>query len=229
MTLAVMQPYLFPYLGYWQLINVADMFVIFDDVNYINKGYINRNNILINDNPWQFTLELIGASQNRLINEIQIGNNQKKILKTIEMAYRKAPYFDAVFPMLQDILNNEEKNLAKFVGFSIERVANYLGLETKYLFSSQIEKDNTLKAQSKIIHLAGLLNADEYINAIGGQHLYQREEFKKHDIELYFLKTDIKAYKQFEDKFIPGLSIIDVMMFNSVDEIKTMLQAYELI
>ena len=101
------------------------------------------------------------------------GNNQKKILKTIEMAYRKAPYFDAVFPMLQDILNNEEKNLAKFVGFSIERVANYLGLETKYLFSSQIEKDNTLKAQSKIIHLAGLLNADEYINAIGGQHLYR--------------------------------------------------------
>lgn len=229
MTIAIMQPYLFPYIGYWQLISAVDTFVIFDDVNYINKGYINRNTILVNEEPWQFTLELIGASQNRFINEIEVGKNQKKLLKTIEMAYKKAPYFGKAFPVIQDIFNQEEKNLANLIRYSIEKITNYLGLEKKFLFSSQIKKDNTLKAQDKIIQITVLLNANRYINAIGGQALYEREIFKKEEIELKFLKTEIKEYKQFGNNFISRLSIIDVMMFNSVDEIKTMLQAYELI
>ena len=183
MTLAIMQPYLFPYIGYWQLINAVDVFVIFDDVNFIKKGYINRNLILVGGKSQQFTLELIGASQNKLINEIEVGNNSQKLLKTIEMSYKKAPYFDNVYPIIEDILNNKEKNLAKFIGYSLEQISSYLKLNTKFIYSSDIEKDNSLKAQDKILDICKKLNATSYMNAIGGQELYSKEIFKENGIE----------------------------------------------
>ena len=109
MNLAVMQPYLFPYIGYWQLIDAVDIFIIYDDVNFIKRGYINRNNILENKTSQLITLELIGASQNKRINEISIGNNVNKLLKTLKQNYLKAPFYKDVFPVLEEILNNEEK------------------------------------------------------------------------------------------------------------------------
>lgn len=229
MTIAIMQPYLFPYIGYWQLINAVDTFVIYDDVNYINKGYINRNSILSNGKSQQFTLELIGASQNKLINEIEVGNNLKKLLKTIEMSYKKAPYFDNIFLIIEDIFNQEEKNLAKFIGYSLQKIANYLDIDTKFIYSSHIEKDNTLKAQDKIIDICKKLEARVYINSIGGQELYNKEKFKEENIKLNFLKTQFIEYKQFKNDFVPSLSIIDILMFNSKDEIKNMLNRYELV
>jgi len=229
MRVAIMQPYLFPYIGYLQLLNAVDTFVIFDDVNFIKKGYINRNSILVNGKAQLFTLELIGASQNKLIHEVEVGSNSQKLLKTIEMAYKKALYFSDVFPMLEDILNNKEKNLAKFIGYSLEQVSNYLKVSTKFIYSSNIEKNNNLKAQNKIIDICKNLNARRYINAIGGQELYNKELFKENCIELNFLKTESIEYKQFKNDFVPYLSIIDILMFNSKDEIKTMLNRYELI
>ncbi|MGE4457316.1 MAG: WbqC family protein [Arcobacteraceae bacterium] len=229
MTLAIMQPYLFPYIGYWQLINSVDTFVIFDDVNFIKKGYINRNSILVGGKSQQITLELIGASQNKLINEIEVGNNSQKLLKTIEMAYKKAPYFYDVFPMIEDILNNKEKNLAKFIGYSLEHISNYLKLNTKFIYSSDIEKESSLKAQDKIIDICKKLEATDYINAIGGQELYNKEKFQGKNMELNFLKTELTEYKQFKNDFIPYLSIIDILMFNSVTEVKLMLCKYDLV
>ncbi|MFX4284298.1 WbqC family protein [Aliarcobacter butzleri] len=229
MTLAIMQPYLFPYIGYWQLINAVDSFVIYDDVNYINKGYINRNSILSNEKSQQFTLELIGASQNKLINEIEIGNNSKKLLKTIEMSYKKAPYFEIIFSIIEDIFHQEEKNLAKFIGYSLQKIANYLDIDTKFIYSSHIEKDNTLKAQDKILDICNKLEATTYINAIGGQELYSKEIFQEKKINLNFLKTELIKYKQFNNNFVPYLSIIDILMFNSVIEIKKIIYKYELV
>ncbi|MCT7650802.1 WbqC family protein [Aliarcobacter butzleri] len=229
MTIAIMQPYLFPYIGYWQLINAVDTFVIYDDVNFIKQGYINRNSILSNGKSQQFTLELIGASSNKLIKEIEIGNNANKILKTIKQNYIKAPYFEIVFPMIEDILNQEEKNLAKFIGYSLQQISNYLILDTKFIYSSEIEKDNSLKAQDKVLEICNILKADKYINAIGGQELYNKEIFKENGIELNFLKIELVEYKQFKNDFVPYLSIIDILMFNSKDEIKNMLVRYELV
>lgn len=229
MTLAIMQPYLFPYIGYWQLINAVDTFVIYDDVNYINKGYINRNSILVNGKSQQFTLELIGASQNKLINEIEVGNNREKLLKTIKQNYTKAPSFDKVYPIIENIINQNEKNLANFIGYSLEKISNYLEIDTKFVYSSNIKKDNTLKAQDKILEICNILKADKYINAIGGQELYNKEIFKENGIELNFLKTELVEYKQFKNDFVPYLSIIDILMFNSKDEIKNMLDRYELV
>jgi hypothetical protein len=229
MTLAIMQPYLFPYIGYWQLINAVETFVIYDDVTFIKQGYINRNSILINRQKQRFTLNLIGTSSNRLINQIIVGNNQAKLLKTMEQSYAKAPFVVNVMPILEQILNQNEKNLAKFLGFSLQKISDYLQINTEFIYSSDIKKDVRLKAQNKVIDIAKRLNAAKYINAIGGQKLYSKEQFKKEGIELNFLKTQIEEYKQFNIDFIPNLSIIDIMMFNTQDEIQKMLKMYELV
>ncbi|MGJ0359100.1 WbqC family protein [Aliarcobacter cryaerophilus] len=229
MTLAIMQPYLFSYIGYWQLINAVDTFVIFDDVKFIKKGYINRNSILVGGKSQQITLELIGASQNKLINEIKVGNNSQKLLKTIEMSYKKAPYFDNVFSIIEDILNQEESNLAKFIGYSLQKISNYLEIDTKFIYSSSIEKDNSLKAQNKILDICKKLDATDYINAIGGKELYDKDKFEKQNIKLNFLEPEIQKYMQLESEFISYLSIIDIIMFNNKDNISKMLMQYKLL
>ena len=229
MQLAIMQPYFFPYIGYWQLISVADTFVIYDDVNFIKQGYVNRNNMLQNQKAHLFTLELIGASSNKKINEIKIGGNSNKLLKTIKQNYSKSPFYKDVFPVLDEILNNEEKELSKFLGFSLERIAGYLDIDTKFLYSSDIKNDKTFKPQDRLIDMSKILNATGYINAIGGVELYGKEVFSQNDINLSFLKTHEISYKQFNNAFVSDLSIIDIMMFNSKGNIENMLTQFELI
>jgi hypothetical protein len=211
------------------LIKAVDKFIIFDDINYINKGYVNRNNILVNGKSYQFTLELIGASQNKLINEIQIGKNSNKILKTIEYNYKKAPYFKNSFPLLEDVFNQKEKNLAKFIGYSLKKISNYFEIDTSFIYSSEIEKNSNLNNQDKIIDICEKLNAKEYINLIGGRELYKKEEFISRNVELSFIEARPEKYKQFNNKFIISLSIIDIMMFNNKVKISNMLSNYQLI
>jgi len=229
MTIAIMQPYFFPYIGYWQLINAVDTYVIYDDVNYIKKGYVNRNNILENDTCKLFTLELQQASPNKLINEIKIGNNKQKLLKTIRQNYIKAPYFREIYALLESIMEHNESNLAKFLGNSIEQISKYLEIDTKIIYSSSIEKDKQLRGQNKIINISKQLNASHYINAIGGKELYSFEEFEKEGIQLNFLRTKPTNYKQFNSVFVENLSIIDVLMFNNKKTINYFLQEYTLI
>lgn len=234
MKLAIMQPYLFPYIGYWQLMNAADIFVSYDDVNYINRGWINRNNILLNGQAHLITLPLTGASQNKLINEIDISDaerNKRKFLQTIQMAYKKAPFFEEVYGLLESIMGNPEENIAKFNFYSFQKVATYLGMNTKLVVSSEIVKDNSLKGDNKISSMCQLLGATHYINPIGGIEIYHDEKFTSHNIDLSFIKTDFSriAYKQFKNEFVQGLSIIDILMFNSVEEAKQILNHYNLI
>ena len=229
MNLAVMQPYLLPYIGYWQLVSAVDTFVIYDDVNFIKKGYVNRNNILQNQKAQLFTLELIGASQNKKINDIKIGSNSNKLLRTIKQNYSKAPFYKDVFPVLEKILNNEEKELSKFLGFSLVKISKYLNINTKFLYSSDIRNDKTFKAQDRLIEMSKILNATGYINSIGGIELYDKEAFFQNDINLSFLKSREISYKQFNNEFVPNLSIVDILMFNSKDNIKNILTQFELI
>jgi hypothetical protein len=229
MKIAIMQPYLLPYIGYWQLINAVDKFIIFDDVNYINKGYINRNKILVEGKPYQFTLELVGASQNKLINVIQIGKNSKKILKTIELNYKRADNFKNVFPLIQNIFNQEENNLAKFIGYSLKKITDYLETDVSFTYSSEIAKNNDLKNQDKIINICEKLNAKEYVNLMGGLDLYDKEIFRSKNIRLSFIETKKIKYKQFNNKFVPFLSVIDIMMHNNKNIITHMLKNFKLI
>jgi len=215
----IMQPYFFPYIGYFQLIHAVDRFVIYDDVNYINRGWINRNSILGPQGPQRITLQLSGASQNKLIGEIRVGDNRSKLLKTVEQCYRRAPCFDQVFPVVRDCLECGEISLSLFLEHAIRRVCDYIGVATDILVSSQVEKDSSLKGQEKIIALCKSQDADIYVNAIGGRDLYDEKRFEEEGMELRFLQTGAVTYAQFSDTFYPNLSIIDVMMFNSKDNI----------
>lgn len=229
MKLGMMQPYFFPYIGYFQLIDLVDIYVIADDLNFIKNGYIKKNSILDNGAPAMISLQLVGASQNKLINEIEVGDNMDKILTGIQRRYAKAPYFKDVFPLLQTILLHKEKNLARFLGYSLIKISGYLGMQTKFVYSSEIEKDSNLKFDARIIDVCKNTGADHYINAIGGKALYDKGEFAEEGIRLNFIDTKEVKYKQFDKEFVPNLSIIDVMMFNSKEEIGELLQRYELV
>lgn len=232
MKLGIMQPYFMPYLGYWQLINAVDKYVLLDDVNFIMRGYINRNNILINGAAHLFSIPLVKPSQNKLINETELNFQEKdksNFINTITLAYKKAPYYNDFFSVLENIILNDEKDLTRYIKNSIEKVWDYLGLKTEILLSSEIKKDNTLRAQDRIIEINKVLGSTTYINAIGGQELYNREDFKKENLELKFIKMLPYEYKQFKNDFVPNLSMIDVLMFNSKEEVKKLLDNYELI
>lgn len=232
MKIAVMQPYLFPYIGYFQLIGAVDTFVIFDDVNFIKRGWINRNRILLNNNDHLFTLHLEKASQNKFISQIRIDCDQKhkeKIMDLFHHAYRKAPEYTNVYPLIKEIILNREGNLLEFIEYSLVRIAVFLNLKANFMLSSEIEKDNTLKGKDKIIDICKKIRAKEYLNPIGGRELYYKEEFEEEGIRFHLLKTKDIEYGQFKNKFIPHLSIVDVLMFNPKEKIKEILNEYELI
>lgn len=216
MTVGIMQPYFFPYLGYWQLIAAVDKYVVYDDVTYIKGGWINRNNILINGRASLITLPLNNSSSFKKINEICITESTKpieKLIRSISMAYAKAPYKSEVMPIIESLLLHNT-NIAQLNYESILKIREYLGFNTEIILSSDMVKDNELKGQDKVIYINKLLNSDRYINAIGGMELYDRDAFAAEGIDLKFLKMDIVSYKQLKNEFVPYLSIIDVLMFN---------------
>ena len=224
MKVAIMQPYFFPYIGYFQLINAVDVFVIYDSIEFSKKGWINRNRILINDKDCVFTLPLKKDSDFLNVNQRELSDNWNadkiKLLNKIKEAYRKAPFYDDVIRIFEEALHYENKNLFSFIKNSLIKTLDYLEIITKIVQSSEIDFDNSLKNQDKVIAICNALNAKSYINPIGGLELYDKDIFKANGIELQFLKANPITYQQYGSQFVMFLSIIDVMMFNSVEEIK---------
>jgi hypothetical protein len=235
MKTAIMQPYLFPYIGYFQLINLVEKFIIYDDVNFIKGGWINRNNLLINNKASLFTLSLDQPGSFSLINEIKIKISfyerwKVKFLRTIEHSYKKAPFYLDVFPIIENILDlKNEELLSKLATKSIIKIKNYLQVNTQIIETSTIYNNKHLNGQNRVLNICKIENTNHYINPIGGQELYSKRIFKENGIELNFMKTKPFKYKQFNDEFIPMLSIIDVLMFNSIEEIQQLLTKYELV
>jgi hypothetical protein len=229
MKLGIMQPYFFPYIGYFQLLNAVDAFVVYDDVNFIKQGWINRNYILSNGRRQLLTLQLNGASSFKPINQVRVGGNGGKLVKTIAQVYSKAPFFGEVFPVIECCLNDGEKNLAAFITSSLKRLAAYLEIKTKFMLSSLIDKDNSLKGTDRLLDICRILEADEYYNSVGGMELYSKDDFSRKGVRLNFIKPRDIEYRQASESFIPNLSIIDVLMFNSKDRAKDMLKEYELL
>lgn len=228
MTLAIMQPYLFPYLGYFQLIHAVDNFVVYDDVNYIKGGWINRNFILAQGDKQLITMSLQGAGSNQLINQIMVGGQQNKLVSTIRHNYSRAPQFATVFPLIEDILMQPEKNLGRFLDYQLRQICHYLNLHPNWYLSSSLAKDNALRGQDKVLAICEELGATHYINAAGGKALYDKEAFASRGMQLSFIQPQAVSYRQFGNQFVSNLSIIDVMMFNSQDQCAEFLGAYEL-
>lgn len=229
-AVAIMQPYLFPYIGYWQLLQATDTFVVYDDVNYINRGWINRNRILVNNAPALITLPLLQASQNRKINEIDIAPAaqwQKKLLRTVELAYRKAPCFDRVFPLVEQVLGYEERNLAGFLTYQLQTLARFMGLETRIVPSSTVYDNAALAAQERILDICRQEGASRYVNAQGGRSLYAPAAFAETGIDLHFIAMRPLPYGQRAEGFTPYLSIVDALMEVGPEGIGAHLRGFE--
>jgi hypothetical protein len=229
MNIAIMQPYFFPYIGYFQLIYSSDVFVIYDDVNFIKGGWINRNRILLNGDISYINVPMIGASSFKKINEIHVVDDREKLISKINQAYKKAPFYNEIYPFIEDVLNYDSDNLAEFLSNIILKLTGFLGINARILISSSIEKDKNLKGQAKVIDICKKLNASNYINSIGGMQLYNSNDFDNEGLNLKFLKTNDFTYNQFVNEFVPNLSILDFLMNKGVEEVKLKLKEYTLI
>ena len=229
MKLGIMQPYFMPYIGYFQLMKAVDKYVVYDDVNYIKGGWANRNHILINGEKEMFTVTLQKASQNKLFNEIVIGDDFKKLMKTLEMNYSRAINFDQTMVLMERIISFPNKQLAVFIANSFREILSYLSVETEILMSSEIPKDNSLRGKDKIIQICEILGADTYYNAVGGKNLYDQEEFREHGITLNFVDSLPQVYSQLHTReFVSGLSMVDVLMNNTKDKVNSLLESYQI-
>ena len=233
MRLAIMQPYVFPYLGYYQLVHATDRFIFYDDVHFIKRGWIHRNTVLVNGRSHRFSVPLAGASQHKLIGEVLLHPVEypawrEKFLKTLHQHYKKAPCFEPAYALVSNVLNGEPASVASLATDSIVAVCHYLGLETDFLMSSQLSYDRALKGSNKIMALCQQQGARSYVNPIGGRELYQAEDFANRGIALQFIRPECMEYRQFALPFVASLSIIDVLMFNTVPQIQAMLPHYEL-
>ncbi len=235
MKVAIMQPYFFPYLGYFQLMNAVDIFVVYDNVEFSKKGWIQRNRMLLNGKEELFSLPLKRASDFLDIRERHLADNyletNKKTLRKLENAYSKAPNFKKIFPIIQKcFLFEDHKNLFEFLLFSIKEMRSLLNLNSELKVSSHLEGDERLKNKMRVIRLCQILNATTYINPIGGQKLYNKSEFENQGVLLKFLKMEEFSYSQQGVKdFVPWLSTIDVLMYNDMSIVATLLDKYELI
>lgn len=232
MKAAIMQPYFLPYIGYFQLIAEADVFVVYDNIKYTKKGWINRNRMLLNGTDVMFSLPLKNDSDclDVVERELAADFNRDKLLNQFKGAYAHAPYFAQTFPLIERLVRHEERNLFRYIHHAIVRVCEHLGLATEIRISSDIAIDHELKGQDKVIALCEALGADDYINAIGGMELYSREAFKVRGINLKFIRSKPFEYRQFDHAFVPWLSIVDVLMFNSLHTMQDrIIRHYELI
>lgn len=231
MIMGLNQPYFMPYIGHWQLINAVDVFIIGDDYNFINRGWIHRNRILQNGQAKYFNIEVAHASQNKKIDELYLSDvyDPVKKLQQLREVYSQAPYFAEGYALMRQILEYEERNLAIFLEHSIRCVCDYLGITTKLIRSSAIPGNSELKREYRIYDQCSYVGADTYINAIGGRELYEYDQFRERGIKLGFIQTGDIRYKQFDQEFVPSLSIIDVIMFNSKEEIQEMLKQHTIL
>jgi hypothetical protein len=230
---AIMQPYFLPYVGYFHLINSVDEFVVYDNIQYTKKGWINRNRILVGGEGKLLTLPLKKGSDYLNVVDRKLcdnwDNEKIKLLSQIKSAYSKAPYYKKSFPVLKACLESPSENLFEFIFNSLKLLTSYLRIGTKITISSSINIDHSLKSQDKVIAICKNLEADTYINAIGGQELYNKEDFRNHNLNLNFVKSPQLEYKQYENDFIPWLSIVDVIMFNKRTNVTDYLNNYTLI
>lgn len=232
MRLAIMQPYFFPYIGYFQLIAAVDLFIVYDNIKYTKKGWINRNRMLQNGKDMMFSLPLKHDSDKLDVcdRELAADFSCDKLLNQFKGSYHRAPYFSQTFPLIEQIVRHQDTNLFRFLHYSIIKTCEHLGIATEIRISSGIAINHDLKNQDKVLALCVALGASTYVNAIGGRELYSKETFRERGVELKFIQSKPFQYLQFGNEFVPWLSIVDVMMFNSVEAVnESLVTKYEIV
>ncbi len=228
---AVMQPYFFPNISYYKLVRHVEHFVFYNDVHFIKGGWINKNNILYNGKAMSFRLPLVDASSNKLISDVSLFNKEREFalfLKKLTYSYAKAPYFNDVYALIQNVLNTPTNLIGELAQESIRQVFSYLDIPIHATSSSaEIYERSADNKTDRLISLIHHLNKTVYLNAIGGKKLYDKEYFKRQGIDLYFIVSTPNVYNQFNHDFVPDLSMIDVLMFNHPNQVISMLDRIE--
>ena len=227
-----MQPYFMPYIGYFQLIDAVDLFVLYDNIKHTKKGWINRNRYLRHGEAALFSLPLASDSDALDVRDRRISASfdKPRLLRRLAQAYRQAPMFPRVFPMLEAVVLRDEPNLFKFIHHSLTTLLDYLGVATRITVSSSIPIDHSLRHQDKVLALCRQVGARTYVNAIGGRELYSPDYFGAQGLALKYLRSSPIEYPQLRRAFVPQLSIIDVLMFNSREQTRAYVQGhYELV
>jgi hypothetical protein len=226
-----MQPYLFPYIGYFQLIAASELFVSFDTAAFTKHRWINRNRILVNGAPHWLTLPVVRASHTQPILErtYKLGSEHAtRLLRCIAAAYRSAPQFDRVYPMVQNVLTFENPNVAAFNINALTKIMDFVGIKTPIAMASDVKLEDWIKGEERVVAICRHFNASAYINPIGGSYLYRSSAFAAKGIDLRFLRSRCSPYAQLGQPFVPSLSIIDTLMFNDSATTRAILQDYDL-
>ena len=254
MKLGIMQPYFFPYIGYFQAISAVDKYILYGNLTFIKDAWMNRNRLMgRNGKEHIVTVPLLHKSSNKLISKIQIDNSlawSDKLLKTITLDYGKAAYFEEVFPLLQSLLEMKYETLMQLNIRTIIGIARLLDIQTEIDYDNSryedmenilarieedysplayLEKTHPIRKVARVIEMCRQEGSDFFVNAIGGKELYSKEEFAKYGISLHFVKTNPLEYRQFNNPFVPNLSIIDVLMHNGKEGTKNLLKEYTLV
>ena len=232
-SVAIMQPYVFPYLGYFCLVDASDVFVFYDDVHFIQKGWIHRNRIALQGQAHTFSIPLAQRSQNVLIADTQTHDFpafRSKFIKQLEQGYRKASHFRQGMAYVLDVLEPPHDSIADLAARSVEQACRLMGLSRRFARSSHAFADSRGMARAqRLIHITRQLGATDYVNATGGRTLYEPADFAEHGVRLRFVDPQLPDYPQFADQtFVPNLSVIDAFMHNPASTVRDMVQSYEL-
>lgn len=235
MKLGIMQPYFLPYLGYISLIKHTDKFILLDHVQFIRHGWIERNRILKPDAGWQYIkVPLQKHSRETKIKDVVINNElqwKNKTLAQLQHYKKAAPYFNEVIEVLQNIYTNEYKSIGDLNLEALRLTCSYLGISKPIEIFSKMSLDIdtvTVPDEWALNICKAIPGITEYWNPPGGMKFFDKSKFSANKINLKFHKIVLIDYPQIRSTFEPGLSIIDVMMFNSVEQINLMLDSYEL-
>lgn len=236
MKLGIMQPYFFPYIGYFSLIKYVDKFILFDTPQYISHGWINRNRILNQNGEAKYiTVPIQKASQNTKILDVKIDNTKKwkeSILGSLTVYKRKAPYYEVIEKLVKKILTSSGNNMTELNYTALIETCYYLGIKTPIEIYSgmNVELREEIKAPDEwALNITKELGYKVYVNLPGGQSFFDKRKYEKENIRLEFIENSLPVYIQRIGHFEKGLSIIDVMMFCDVNSISEMLDDYRII
>ena len=235
MKLAIMQPYLFPYLGYFSLINQAEKFIIFDTPQFMRKGWIERNRIIKEGGGSVYIkVPLTKAPLGTSILEMEINNSSEwrnKIFAQLDIYKKKAPYFKQVITLVTESFSGDFVSISKLNENILRYVCEYLEIKTEIVVFSELNVDveQPQAADEWALNICSAVGAKEYLNAVGGKDFFDAKKYSRNNVELFFIDQPLCEYKQFGGEFEAGLSILDVMMFNSPKDIMVMLDKGSLI
>jgi len=231
MKLGIMQPYLFPYLGYFDLINYTDKWIVFDDVQYIRHGWINRNRVLHPVDGWTYIIAPVNHTRKMHIRDVTIAQDQtwkKRIVGQLQTYKKKAPYYEQVMDLIEDCLAFDNAHISHFNVFALRNVCAYLGIPFDYTIFSEmnLNLENIEGPGDWALRIAQAMGADEYANPPGGETLFDKESFSASNIKLTIRNLPPLIYDCPGYRFIPNLSIVDVLMWNAAETVKNYLDQY---